>query len=67
MSCIYFPTHQIINKADYRIIKILDVWESMLPFFEMGEMGKGTGMGTGRGRGGTGRGMSRWVGGWVDG
>ena len=28
--------------------KLLDVWESMLPFFEMGGMGKGTGMGMGR-------------------
>ena len=35
----------------------LDVWESMLPFFEMGGMGKGTG----RGIGGTDRGMSSWV------
>ena len=36
---------------------LLDVWESMLPFYEMGGMGKGTGMGIG----GTGRGMSKWM------
>ena len=45
----------------------LDVWESMLPFLEMGGMGKGTGIGSVREMGGTGRGMSRWVGGCVDG
>ena len=46
---------------------LLDVWESMLPFYEMGGMGKGTGIGSVREMGGTGRGMSRWVGGCVDG
>ena len=44
----------------------LDVWESMLPFFEMGGMGKGKGVGTGRGVCGMGRGMNEWVGGWVE-
>ena len=33
---------------------ILDVWESMLPFYEMGGMVRGTGRWTGRG-------MGRWM------
>ena len=42
---------------------LLDVWESMLPFYEMGGMGKGTGpfyelMVRGMGKG-TGRGTGR--------
>ena len=53
-------------KQEMNFFYQLDVWESMLPFFEMGGMGKGKGVGTGRGVcgmgrgiGGTGRGMSR--------
>ena len=38
-----------------RLILVLDVWESMIPFYEIGGivrgMGKGTGRGIGRGMG----------------
>ena len=45
-SIVYFCNTQTI-----RLIDLLDVWESLLPFYDMGGGNRVMGRGTGRGNG----------------